>query len=284
MFALAYVLLPVTATPPAEAIHASLARFQRGGPGDLPDDWLAFHDETPGLRDAHEATFDFEMPTAHSLSFGTHASAHWYLDSTRIMTGMKRQGIRRWPVRFADTMDLDTFARQYGTTLARHPETGGYGQWLNPLGRWDWWDLGGRFDGRIIGDPRRGEGRGTAAISSGESRGRTVLANIARTLESALDQPPPPTFGIRSDRNVELVATLLADLRAGYDSALPGALVLPPESLPDRLRWLRTWPDLDPTDALPALGLPIDTDWPTVVAAVYKRFQDHWAAGIAYHL
>ena len=55
MFSLAYVLLPVSDTPPAEAIRSSLARFQRGRRGDLPEAWLAFHDETEELREEHEA-------------------------------------------------------------------------------------------------------------------------------------------------------------------------------------------------------------------------------------
>lgn len=284
MFALAYAILPDTSAPPAEALRASLARFQRGGPGDVPEDWLAFHDETPGLRDAHEAAFTFEMLDTGGLRFGGLPNAHWYLDSTKIVGEMRRQDTRHWSVRFADTIDLDAFATHYAVTLARHSVTGDYGQWLNPLGRWDWWDLGGRFDDRIVGDPRRGEGRGTAVISSGESRGRTVLANIARTFEDALDQEPPPAFDVRSDRNVELVATLLADLRAGRDSARPGALVRPPGSLEDRFRWFRTWPSLDLLDALPVLGLAHDADWLAVVDAVYTRFQDHWAAAIAFHL
>ena len=54
MFAVAYVLLPFSDVAPADAIAASLAPFQRGGPGDVPDDWLAFHDETDTLRTAHE--------------------------------------------------------------------------------------------------------------------------------------------------------------------------------------------------------------------------------------
>ena len=50
MFSLAYVILPFADIVPADAIRASLARFQRGGRGEVPDGWLTFHDETQALR------------------------------------------------------------------------------------------------------------------------------------------------------------------------------------------------------------------------------------------
>ena len=196
---------------------------------------------------------------------------------------MRRRELRRWSVRFADMMDLDTFHNLFSSRLERHPVTGDYGHWLNPLGHWDWWDLGGRFDGRIIGEPRRGVGRGVAAVSSGENRGRSVLANLGDQLEAALGQTPAAEFDVLSDRNVELVATLLADARAGREHAYPGALVLPPGAAEDRVRWLGTWPEPGPAEAFASFGLPPEASWPAVAEAAYVRFEDHWAAGVAYH-
>ena len=59
MLSLAYVILPVCADPPAEAIRASLAPFQRGTRGTLPETSLAFKDETDALREAYQARFIF---------------------------------------------------------------------------------------------------------------------------------------------------------------------------------------------------------------------------------
>jgi hypothetical protein len=167
--------------------------------------------------------------------------------------------------------------------MKRHPVTGGYGQWLNPLGRWDWWDLGGRFDGLIIGERTDGAGLGAARISSGPSQGRAILANIADLFGAALGQPPEPTVDVRTDRNIELAETLLTDIRAHRDHARPGALVLPPGAVEERLRWLDTWPHLGPVEAFTWLGLPVDAEWLEVVEAAYERFQDHWVAGVAFH-
>jgi hypothetical protein len=283
MFSLAYVILPFTDTPPADAITASLARFQRGGRGDLPDDWLAFHDETEDLRSAHETQFTFTDHGKNGLGIEGGSEALWFVSTESVRSEMRRRDLRSWRVRFADTIDLDTFHSHFGKRLERHPLTGDYGRWLNPLGRWDWWDLGGRFDGYIMGESDRGKGRKVGQVSSGQNSGRAILSNIEDQLRTALGQEPVDPIEVRSDRNIELAATLLADIEADREHASPGALVLPPGSIQEHLRWLDTWPELGPMEAFAWLGLAPDASWQEVVRACYSRFQDHWAAGIAYH-
>jgi hypothetical protein len=283
MFSLAYVLLPFSDMAPADAIRASLARFQRGSRGDLPDDWLAFRDETPWLRAAHEAKFTFTIPAEGGLRTEGGGFAYDYVSHQEVRREMHRRGLQSWSVCFADTMDLDSFQDRFGPNLQRHAVTGAYGIWHNPLGQWDWWDLGGRFDGVIIGDETRRAGRGVARINSGEHRGRTILANVETVFETVLGQEPEPLFDVRSDRNVELVTTLLTDARAGRPNARPGALVLPSGALDDSLRWLDNFPQPGPADAFVWLGISPDANWQEVVEAAYARFEDHWAAGVAYH-
>ena len=283
MFSIAYVILPFTDTPPADAITASLARFQRGMRGDLPDDWLSFHDETEDLRSAHETRFMFTDHGKNGLRIEGGPEAYWYINAESVRSEMRRSDMQRWQVRFADTMDLDTFHTLFATPLERHPLTGDYGRWLNPLGRWDWWDLGGRFDGYIIGEPHRGEGRKFGQVSSGPNNGRAILSNLEDHLRTALGQGPVEAIEVGSDRNVELAETLLADLKAGRENACPGALVLPPGAVREHLRWLDTWPERGPEEAFAGLGLLPEASWPEVVKACYSLFQDHWVAGIAYH-
>ena len=283
MFSLAYVILPFADIAPADAIRASLASFQRGGRGEVPDDWLAFHDETEALRRAHEAQFTFIDQGKGGLQIGGDHEACWQLDTSTVRDEMRRRGLQGWSVRFADAMDLDAFFDLFSHRLERHPATSGYGRWLNPLGRWDWWDLGGRFDGHIIGDPSRDAGRSVSQVSSGASRGRLVLANIQDQVGAALGQEPPAAVDVCSDRNVELAATLLTDARAGREQAYPGALVLPPGAVDDHSRWLGTWPELGPAKAFAWFGLASDASWPAVAEAAYARFGDHWVAGVAYH-
>ncbi len=59
VFSLAYVILPFAERAPADAIRESLAPLRRAGRGDMPDDRLAFDDETSYLREAREAPFAF---------------------------------------------------------------------------------------------------------------------------------------------------------------------------------------------------------------------------------
>jgi hypothetical protein len=284
VFAVAYVILPFSDTQPAEAIGTSLARFQRGQRGDLPEKWLAFDDETEALRRVYEAHLTFIEKGTGGLQIKGDADVSWYIDIGKLKKEMRRLAQRHWSVRFADTMDLEEFFNRFGRDLERHPDTGDFGRWLNPLGRWDWWDLGGRFDGHIIGDRRRSAGRSVAQVSSGANPGRSVLARLEDQLAEAFGQEPVPTVDVRTDRNVELVATLLEDAQAGRDSAYPGSLVLPPGSVEDRMRWIGAWPELGPEEACAWLGLSSEASWEAVVSAAYARFQqDHWAAGIAYH-
>ena len=110
-----------------------------------------------------------------------------------------------------------------------------------------------------------------------------ILANIEDQIGAALGQAPSAAVDVRSDRNVELAATLLTDARAGREQAYPGALVLPPGAVEDHLRWLDTWPELGPAEVSAWLGLAPDAGWPAVVEAFYAHFGDHWVAGVAYH-
>ena len=283
MFSSVYVILPVSNLAPAKAIRTSLAPFQRGGKGDVPDDWLAFHDETEELRAAYRAEFVFTREEGRGTRI--QGEPYWHLDIGAINAEMVRRGLHRWQMRFADVEpDLDAFVKAYVRDLERHSATGGYGRWLNPLGRWDWWDLGGRFDGHILGERRKPGVRRTGIISSGQSIGRTVLANVTDVLAEKLGSEPPEDVVVEADANIEMVSRLAEDAQAGLASAFPGAILLPPGTVEDRLRWLQTWPKIDPKGTLAWLGLPDDANWESVVVAVYRRFPEHWAAGVAYHL
>ena len=287
MLGLAHVLLPHEDTDPAAAIRASLERFRRGGPGDVPDAWLGFDDETASFQETHEAHLTLSLSDTDGLQIAGSPNAVYVLDAEKVVDEMRRRNLRSWSVRFADLMSLDTFFdgfcvdNFFGTR--RDPATGLYGRWLNSLGRWDWWALGGRFDGALIGDRTRSRGRRASRISSGENQGRTILANVVGALGDALGQQAAPVVDVRSDRNIELAATLLANLRACSEHVPTTAIVLPPGIVEDELRWIGDWPEPGPASAFTWLGLEPDADWWAMVEAAYARCEDHWVAGVAYH-
>ena len=76
--------------------------------------------------------------------------------------------------------DFDAFVSQFTIYRARDPSTSRYGRWLNPIGYWDWWELGGRFNGAITGE-RRPAGA-EPMISSGPSTGRAMLGKVLTAL------------------------------------------------------------------------------------------------------
>ncbi len=48
----------------------------------------------------------------------------FYLDTVgKVRDEMKRRGLRRWSVRFADEMDLGAYFDRFSITLERHPDT-----------------------------------------------------------------------------------------------------------------------------------------------------------------
>jgi hypothetical protein len=242
---------------------------------------LSFDDETEALLEDYEA--QLTITTQGNGGMQIEGGPIWYLSTTKVLDEMRRLGLRSWSVRFANMMDINEFYDRFSRGIERHPNTSAFGRWLNPLGRWDWWDLGGRFDGHIIGDQRPRTARSVAKVSSGANPGRTILANIENRLAEALGQEPFETLDVQTDQNIELVATLSKDARSNRANAYPSSLVLPPGTPEDRLRWLDTWPDLRPQEAFAWLGLSSQADWDAIVRAVYARFADHWAAGVAYY-
>jgi hypothetical protein len=109
VFAVAYVILPFSDTQPAEAIGISLARFQRGQRGDLPEKWLAFDDETEALRRVYEAHLTFIEKGTGGLQIKGDEDVSRYIDIGKLRKEMRRLAQRHWSVRFADTMDLEEF-------------------------------------------------------------------------------------------------------------------------------------------------------------------------------
>lgn len=275
MFGLAYVLLPFNETPPSEAIASALARFRRGRRGDVPDEWLRFHDETAYIREMHEARYSFARDERLKISGGE----SWYLDSAAVLAEMERRGKDEWTVCFAQVEpDLGRFVERFLRPFERHPATGGFGRWLNGLGEWDWWDLGGCYDGAIVGEGPQG-GRSRSAISSGPCSGRAAFEALAGALEEACGQEPEPDIDVLNDSNIELVATLRDTFENEEGPRIPNSVVLPPGSVQDDCRWLSSWPEL--ASSGPSEGWA--RKWRATVRAAYERFDDHWAAAVAYH-
>ena len=172
--------------------------------------------------------------------------------------------------------DFDAFVSRFTAFRALDATTLRYGRWLNPIGYWDWWELGGRFNGAITGEPRPAASEHT--ISSGPSSGRALLTDILETLGGS-----EPDEKAQIETNVELLESLAERAEQRRDSRLPTAVVLPTDYCSDEDRWFDCveWHDIKAATRT-ALGVSIDADFATLVSATYSRLPNH--AVLVWHI
>jgi hypothetical protein len=190
----------------------------------------------------------------------------------------RSSGATTWSGRLADIEpDFDAFAARFTKWKARDPDADGYGQSFNPPGRWDWWELWGRFDGAISGHPRPGAGN-DSMISSGPTRAATSSAASRASLAAS-----PPTSRPRS-KPTSRSSPLLEAARRGEDRAFPTAVVLPEGACADEFRWIDAlgWCPIPPQTKV-ILTVPDDAPITDIAPAAYKRFHTMAAAGMAFH-
>src|SRR6266581_3936443 len=178
MFGLAYVFIPRVLSSLQSELDRALAAFKRGGEDDFPRDKLAFDDATDVLERLHRSRICCKP---NGSATGLDFDASYFLDLSKLNEHLGACQLDRFEGTLAEIEpDFHIFVRRFADHVVRDPATGRYGRWLNPLGRWDWWDLGGRFNGAITGE-RRHAGP-TQTISSGPSTGRMVMENFAGAL------------------------------------------------------------------------------------------------------
>ena len=276
MYGLAYVLIPTQFSSLQAELDRTLAPFMRGGEGEFPRDKLAFDDVTEDLARLHDTRVRFNPDG--SLTWRHVKDASHELCLLRLKEHMSACALDRFEGTLAELEpDFDAFVRRFTELESRDPTTGRYGRWLNPTGYWDWWELGGRFNGVIVGERRPAATK--QAISSGASRGRDVMAGLAAAFGGTeIDEQA------QIEANVELVETLRAAATRNEKRSVPSALVLPIGSCADADRWFDRieWHEISP-GARRFLGAPPDADFAALLRAAYDRFADHVAAAVAYH-
>ncbi|BBU60393.1 hypothetical protein MSC49_03280 [Methylosinus sp. C49] len=278
MYGLAYVIIPIEFASLQGALDETLAPFKRGGADVFPQEKLEFDDVTGALRLLHTTPLEFEAGNGLSIRGGDLEHVH-DLDSEAVLRFLDAAGTRTWSGRLADVEpDFDAFAWRFTRWKERDARAGGYGRWLNPLGRWDWWDLGGRFDGVITGARRAGTGN-ASMISSGPDRSRDLLGGIARALGGK-----PSEIEAEIEANIEIVSALLDAARHGEERAFPTAVVLPLGACTDEFRWLDDlgWRPIPP-ETKAFLSVADDAGFKEAAIAAYERFHTMAAAAVAYH-
>ena len=278
MYGLAYVLVPSRSVSLQSELDQTLARFRRGGEDLFPRAKLTFDDATDSLRRLHRRKFQYNPDGSVRWLDSDAAASSFDLRLLKLSEHMAACRLSEFEGTFAELEpDFDAFVRRFTDFDHRDPDTSRYGRWLNPVGHWDWWELGGRFNGAITCD-RRPAGA-EQIISSGPNRGRAILGNVVAALGGrAADEKA------EIEANVELVASLKLAADRNDNHSLPTAVVLPMGCCTDEDRWFDRveWHEVRPgTRAF--LDVPAEADFPRLVRAAYDQFSELAAAGVAYH-
>ena len=278
MYGIAYVIIPTEFASLQSVLDEALAPFRRGGPDECPRAHLAFDDVTDEIRNFHDEQIELKWEDGKVVLRSKNMLAHG-LDFGALGDLLTSTDLPSWTGRLADVEpDLDAFARRFTDWKQRDPDAGGFGQWLNPLGRWDWWELGGRFDGLVSGQPRRGAGA-EAMISSGPNKGRDLMGSVMRVLTGSV-----PEIEAEIAANVDLVSALLDAARRGDEHAFPTAVVLPVDACAPAFRWFDAlgWRPI-PAETRALLSVPDDATFKETATAAWERFEGVAVAGVAYH-
>jgi len=210
MYGVAYVIIPLEFASLQAALDEALSPFRRGGVDQFPREKLAFDDATDELRRLHVAGLSMTHENGLSLRWEGSTPLDDFAFDFDALRDLVRSHGSTWSGRLADVEpDFHAFVRRFSRWKERDLESGGYGQWLNPLGRWDWWELGGRFDGVVSGERRSGAGS-ESMISSGPNKGRDLLGGVVRTFGGNLSEAEAEIAA-----NIDLVSGLLEAGRRG---------------------------------------------------------------------
>jgi hypothetical protein len=277
MYGLAYVLIPQQFASLQAELDRTLAPFMRGGEDRFECSKLAFDDATEGLQRLQLTRVRWNSDGSIAWRDGD-AAAAYDLRLDRLKEHLTACRLDDFEGTLAEIEpDFDLFVRRFTRYGERDPTTSRYGRWLNPIGNWDWWELGGCFNGVITGDRRPAGSR--QVISSGPSAGRTIFENLAEAL-GADDNDERAEIEV----NVELVESLQQAAERDDPHWLPTAMVLPIGTCADQDRWLDhvEWHEIR-AGTRTVLQAPIDADFATLVRAAYAQFAEYAAAGVAYH-
>src|SRR5437868_567091 len=254
MYGLAYVLIPPTFESLQAELDRNLAPFRRGGDDVFPRSALAFEDVTDELVRLHQTAFTYD--SGEETWRNTRIECVYDLRSDRLSEYLEACGLDHFRGTAAELEpNFDAFVTRFTRYEARDATTCRYGRWLNPIGYWDWWELGGRFNGVITGDPRPAASE--HPISSGSSSGRSLMATIGTMLGA-----PEPDEETQIEANVELTESLKERAKGRHDHRMPTAVALPVGYCADEDRWFDCveWHDIK-HGTRAALGVSIDADF-----------------------
>ena len=212
MYGLAYVLVPSRFVSLQSELDQTLARFRRGGEDLFPRAKLTFDDATDSLRRLHRRKFQYNPDGSVRWLDSDAAASSFDLRLLKLSEHMAACRLSEFEGTFAELEpDFDAFVRRFTDFDHRDPDTSRYGRWLNPVGHWDWWELGGRFNGRLraTGDLREPSRSFPLAPTAGARSSEMLLLHsvAARLTRKRRSRPTWNSSQASSSRQTETTIT-----------------------------------------------------------------------------
>lgn len=140
-------------TKEGQTVEELLAPYQENNMGDCPREYLEFHSVEDEYRNKYENdgvemvkmpdgrllyTWDEEFRVKGQIGFGS---------GTHQVPDEYEKVFVRHKERYSD---FDAFMKEWAGYEGKDLETGKYGYWENPNAKWDWYQIGGRWQGLLL--------------------------------------------------------------------------------------------------------------------------------------
>lgn len=145
---------------PGEDLEALLAPYQENNMGDCPEKYLAFEDMTEELREefAEKMLDVFVDPAGKPHLKYSHQFQHNPPGRLGISSETRYLCPEGWTSKEIPVAEMYTFERfveEYHGYNRKDEGVDAWGLWKNPNAKWDWWTVGGRWDGWLGGENER---------------------------------------------------------------------------------------------------------------------------------
>ena len=149
-------------TDGTKSLEELLAPYQENNMGDCPKEYLAFHDEEDSyLKEYEEDGLEMIKTPNEELIYTWDNSLRKIQDSFRTkdlrvdkneyIKKLNEMGYKEVFVKYKEKYPtFEEFVRDFHGREERDPETKRYGYWENPNRKWDWYQLGGRWQGSLL--------------------------------------------------------------------------------------------------------------------------------------
>lgn len=228
-----FTVLVITDDP--NNLEKLMAPYQENNMGDCPKEYLKFNDEEQYYLDGYETNTNNMVKLADGTLIDRYDDRCYVETEPRRKTWQLPEGAEEVKV---PVKEIYASAQEYVEKECDYqvdPETGKRGYWENPNRKWDWYQVGGRWSGMLLG--KDGNRMDVAQIKDAffiEAQ-EGVSDPIEDLIQAASGEEPQTIAGYKVPN--ELAATfnkIVADATKEWDDVMSGRGFYRPEYLTQR--------------------------------------------------